>query len=112
MFMMEDLNQVPSFLQPNRPKKLSLDELIAERKRLTEVNRINRLNQERNKLLIAQKNVEFRGRQARVEEVKQVGRSISSIFGAGLKKVSEFDQSRANAKPLIGQVGKRKSIYD
>ena len=109
--MMEDLNQIPSFLQPNRPKQLSLDELIAERKRLTEVNRINRLNQERNKMLITQKNVEFNERQARIDGLKQVGRGISSVLGAGLQKVSEFDKSKVNARPVIPTLGQRKSIY-
>lgn len=103
---------VPSWMQPGKPRRLTLQELQEERKRLEEVNKINRLNAERNKLLIAQKNTYFRERQAKIQAVKQVGSGVVSVFKGAVRKVGEFDDFRAKAKPFIVSPFKKKSIYD
>lgn len=110
--MMEELNNVPSFLQPSKPKRLTLDQLQEERKRLTEINRINRLNAERNKLLQQEQEKYAKERQQRVEAAKKVGIRVVNVFKGGLEKISELDKSRTNAKPLINVPQfPRKGIY-
>lgn len=87
---MDELNNVPSFLQPSKPKRLTLDQLQEERKRLTEINRINRLNAERNKLLQQEQEKYSRERQQRIDALKKVGAGVVNVFKGGLEKVSEF----------------------
>lgn len=109
---MDELNNVPSFLQPSKPKRLTLDQLQEERKRLTEINRINRLNAERNKLLQQEQEKYARERQQRIDAAKKVGAGVVNVFKGGLEKVNEFDKSRMGAKPLINVPQfPRKGIY-
>lgn len=113
--MGDDLNNIPSFLQPNRPKQLTLDELRNERKRLEEIQRINKLKMQAKKDYQNQQIVYSQERQQKIQDLKRVGGGVVNVFKGGMQKISEFDKSRANAKPLINKPripGQRKSIYD
>lgn len=102
--MLEELNNIPSFLQPNRPKQLTLEELRNERKRLEEIQRINKLKMNQQSIYEAE-------RAQRIQNLKTVGGGIVNVFKGGMQKVSAFDKSRINAKPIIPTPGKKKSIY-
>jgi hypothetical protein len=113
--MFDELNQVPSFLQPNRPKQLTLEELRNERKRLEEIQRINKLKMNQAESYKQQQAVYNQERAQKIQNLKTVGGGIVNVFKGGMQKVSEFDKSRMNAKPLINKPsipGRRKSIYD
>ena len=109
--MMEDLNQIPSFLQPNRPKQLSLDELRNERKRLEEIQRIAKLKMTQAELYKKQEAAYAQERQQRIQALKTLGSGVVNVVKGGLQKVSEVDKSRVNARPVIPTPGQRKSIY-
>ena len=116
--MGDELNTLPSFLQPNRPKQLTLDELRNERKRLEEIQRINKLKMNAKANYQAQQSGYDAERAQRIQNLKTVGGGIANVFKGGMQKISEFDKSRMNAKPLINKPklpnipGRRKSIYD
>ena len=113
--MMEQLNEVPSFLQPNRPKQLTLEELQNERRRLVEIQRINKLKMQQAEAYKNQQANYAQERRQRIENLKKVGGGAINVVKSGMQKISEFDKSRMNAKPLISKPnipGRKKSIYD
>lgn len=51
-------------------------------------------------------------REERMRQLKVLGGGIVKTIQAGHQKISAFEQSRRQAKPIIGQIRKKKSIYD
>jgi len=110
----DELNNIPGFLQPNRSKQLTLDELRNERKRLEEIQRINKLKMQQADTNKRQQSIYSAERAQRIQDLKTIGHGAVNVLKGGLQKVSEFDKSRANAKPIIPQPVfplKNKSIY-
>jgi len=108
----DNLNTLPSFLQPNRPKQLTFEELRNERKRLEEIQRIAKLKMVQAETYKKQEQAYALERQQKIQALKQVGGGVVNVFKSSLEKVSEFDKSRMNAKPLIEKPQfPRKGIY-
>lgn len=108
----DNLNNLPIFLQPNRPKQLSLDELRNERKRLEEIQRIAKLKMVQAETYKKQEQAYALERQQKINALKKVGGGVVNVFKGGLEKVNEFDKSRMGAKPLINVPQfPRKGIY-
>lgn len=108
----KELNNIPNFLQPNRPKQLSFEELRNERKRLEEIQRINKLKMNQAELYKKQEAAYALERQQKIDALKKVGGGVVNVFKGGLEKVNEFDKSKMGAKPLINVPQfPRKGIY-
>lgn len=101
--IMYDNINTPPWMQGPKPK--NLQELREERMRLEELQRIKKLKQ----VDVQRKQAE---RQERIRQLKILGGGIVKTIQAGHQKISAFEQSRRQAKPIIGQIRKKKSIYD
>lgn len=103
---------VPDFGLPKKKSK-TLEELRNERQRLVELDRIRKLKLRQQEYdLKANKQLDFE-RQQKIAALKQIGGGIMNVVKAGHNKISAFEKSRLNAKPIIPSIPKkRKSIYD
>lgn len=109
---MNDFLDLPNWAKPNQPKRMSLQELQEERKRLVEITRINKLKLQQSKQLEQNKANYDLERKQKIEALKKVGGGIANVFKAGGQKISAFEQSRLKAKPIIPNLPKQnKSIY-
>lgn len=104
-------------MQGPQKKRLTLQELQEERRRLVEIQRINKLKSEQKKLEDEQRKVYQLERQQKIQDLKTVGRGVIGVVKAGHQKISAFEQSRVKAKPIIKNIPKLpqkkfKSVYD
>lgn len=110
---MNNFSNLPSWAKPNQPKKPSIQELVDERKRLTEITKIRQLQMKDKELYKKQYAYIEQERQQRLKAVKRIGVGVTNVIKTGLQKVSEFDKSRLNAEPIIKDLPfKKKSVYD
>ncbi|HNV61748.1 MAG TPA: hypothetical protein PKN54_02275 [Candidatus Cloacimonas acidaminovorans] len=102
----------PGLMQPNKPKRLTLQELQEERKRLTEITKIQQLRAKQRESDLKVKAIYDKERQERINALNNVGGEAIKIVKASHSKISDFKKSRIRGKPLIQSPFKKKSIYD
>ena len=110
---MNDFLDLPSWAKPNAPKRMSLQELQEERRRLEEISRINKLKLQSKEVARKEQAIYDLERKQKIDALKKAGGQVINVFRAGGQKLSAFEKSRMNAKPIIPDLPKRKrSIYD
>jgi hypothetical protein len=111
---MDNILGVPSWVQGSQRKRLSLQELQEERRRLVEIQCINKLKLEQKKAYEQQVQLAGLERQQKIDALKKIGGGAINVLKAGHEKISSFEKSRQNAKPIIPDLPKKrmKSIYD
>ena len=102
----------PKWMQPQTQNKtLSLEQLKEKRRKLVELQKIRKL-QEQSKKLDEQLNAQTRkDREAKIRAMKTTVNAGINIIKAGRKKIGDYERKRSQAKPIIGNY-KKKSIYD
>jgi hypothetical protein len=110
---MNNILEVPGWMQGPQRKRLSLQELQEERRRLVEIQRINKLKLEQKKTYEQQVQLAGLERQQKIEALKKIGGGAINVLKAGHEKISSFEKSRQHTKPIIPNLPRRrKSIYD